>query len=234
MINIKNKGESVLVNDNNNIININTLVYNLPFLSNDKAKKNGGYTKIALELKKIFNFNPLNEFEDNKNNNDDNNKKEKYIPKVIAQLCNIDDYLTIIKKPPNERSVLDLYLLIKCLSNTKLGKYFKEEFDNNKEIYEKLIAFCAVEIKYRKVQKGEIIFKIGDPPDNFYIILQGKMDIVKPQQIKVSMTGKQYFCYLMDLKKRGDKYTFNLCIENNISNYIIEKKKFIYYHIFSF
>ena len=51
------------------------------------------------------------------------------------------------------------------------------------------------------------------------------MDIVKPQQIKVSMTGKQYFCYLMDLKKRGDKYTFNLCIENNISNYIIEKKE---------
>ena len=217
MNNLKNKRESVLST-------INTLVYNLPFMSNEKTKSNKIYSKIALELKKIFYISPNDEIEDNKDNND-NNQQKKNISKNLSQLSNILDYKTIIRRPPNERSMLDLYLIIKYLSNTKLGTFFKEEFDDNIEIYDKLITFCAVEIQYRKFRKGETIFKIGDLPDNFYIILQGKIEVVKPKKKKMIMTGKEYFYYLMDLQKTGDKYVFNLCIENNINNYIIDRKE---------
>ena len=169
-----------------------------------------------------------NNKDNNKENNKDdnyNNKNKNYFSRDIDSFKNILDYITIIKKPPNERTMLDLYLIVNCLSNTKLGQYFKEEFDDNKEIFEKLITFCSVEIKHKKFYLGQKIFNIGDLPDNFYIILQGRIDIVKPQQKKTSMTGNQYFCYLMDLIKKGDNYTFNLCIENNTNNYVIEKEE---------
>ena len=120
--------------------------------------------------------------------------------------------------------MIDLMMIVKFLLNTKLGIYFKEEFDDSKEIFEKLITFCSVEIKHKKFYKGQKIFNIGDLPDFFYIILQGRIDIVKPMEKKKNISGYQYFCYLIDLLKKGDNYTLNLCIENNKKNFIIEKE----------
>ena len=56
-------------------------------------------------------------------------------------LYDILELLEIIKKTPNERTMIDLYKIVNYLSNTKLGIYFKEEFADNKEIYEKFNNF---------------------------------------------------------------------------------------------
>ena len=219
------KNSSVCIKHDPFFSHINTSVYKYLGMIYDKTKKNANYQRICSKLKNLFmwnsNYKYLNDIEIKKDNN---YQRRKSISKDIISSCNVLDYIKAIKKPPNKRTMLDLYLIVNCLSNTKLGKYFKEEFDGNKEVYEKLITFCGVEIQYKKYFSGEKIFNIGDLPDNFYIILQGKIDIVKPQLKKETMTGKNYFCYLMDLLKEGDKYTFNLCIENNKINYIIERE----------
>ena len=231
---IKSKKSSLLIDEK-------TLVYNLPYFSGDiKSRKNKNYDKISLELNHLFNlWDGKNNFQNSKvtektqNNkskdnmqNDNNNKiqKNNYISKEMNLYYNIFEYINIIQKLPNERTMLDVFIIVNFISNTKLGQYFKDEFDDNKEIYEKLITFCSVEIKYKKYFKGQKIFNIGDLPDFFYIILLGKIDIVKPMQKKIEFTGNEYFFYLMDLKKRGDNYTFNLCIENNTEYYVIVKK----------
>ena len=226
-------------NKNNSIIISNdTLIYSLPFLLNDKTKKNKNYERISFELKNLFNLrgnnninyiikkdnNKDNNKDNKKDNNKDNNKNKNNNSIDFEDTNNILEYIRKIKIPPNQRTMVDIYLIYNWLSKTKLAKYFKEEFDDNNEIYEKLITFCSIEIKHKKFFSGQKIFNIGDLPDYFYIILQGKIDIVKPRQKKVSLSGNQYFYYLMNLLKNGDNYTFNLCIENNKKNFIIEQK----------
>jgi len=240
---LKSKKPSISINED-------TLVYDLHFLSSDiKVKKIQYYEKILNELKKLFdNWDNKNfisyrkkinkEYEKNNNENNINNKekndkedinkesnnnenKELKATSKNYDLFTIFDYIDIIKIPPSKRTMHDVFMVSNLLSNTKLGKYFKDEFDDNKEIYEKLITYCSVELQYKRYQKGQKIFNIGDLPDFFYIILYGKIDIVKPIQKKVEFTGNQYFCYLMNLKKNGDNYTYNLCLKNNTNQYFI-------------
>jgi len=61
------------------------------------------------------------------------------------------------------------------------------------------------------------------------MILNGKVDIIKPLQVKKALTGKEYFLYLMKLLKNRDRYTYDLCIENNERNYVIEKEEEKYF-----
>ena len=151
---------------------------------------------------------------------------------------NVIEIMKIVERviiPPEERKMGDLLEIVKFLTTTKLGIYFKENFEK-KEIFEKLITFCGVEMKYKLFKKGETIFRIGDLPDNFYIILLGKVDILKPEQMKSNLTGYQYFSYLMDLKKSKDEHLFKLCIQANRINFRIDYEdiknlKYIYIYI---
>ena len=190
-----------------------TSVFSLPYVVNDlRNKKKINYEKISNDLKNLFNIESKNKKISLSDNND--------------LLYDALDYINLIKKSPNERTMIDLYMIANYLSNSKLGLFFKDEYDNNKEIFEKLIIFLSVEIKHKKFCKGQKIFNIGDLPDYFYIILQGRIDILKPIQKKVNISGNHYFCYLMDLLRKGDNYTLNLCIEKNKQNFIIEKEDF--------
>ena len=205
-------------------INQDTLIHKLPFLYIEDTKVKN-YEKIYSELLKLFELKNDDEDVDdfknaplkllvqkssNKNNND------------LDMLYNLTDYINIIKKPPKIRTMYDIHLISHYLSKTKLGKSFRDEF-RNEEIYGKLITFCSVEIKYKRFIKGEKFFNIGDLPDYFYLILNGKVDIIKPIQVKKALTGNEYFLYLMKLLKNKDRYTYDLCIENNELNYVIEK-----------
>ena len=151
---------------------------------------------------------------------------------------NVVEILKIVEKikiPPEDRKMDDLLEIVKYLTTTKLGKYFKEGFEQ-KEIFEKLITFCGVEMKYKFFKKGETIFRIGELPDNFYIILYGKVDILKPISVNVKFTGYQYFSYLMELKKSKDEHLFDLCINANRIHFRIDYDdiidlKYIYLYI---
>ena len=206
------------------VINADTLVNRLPFLyvENKKAKN---YERIYFELIKLFEKKKKDEVEDDHYVRLYNNSYEKNINTSnndLEMFYGTNDYINIIKKPPNLRTMLDIYLIIKCLSKTRLGESFKNEF-SEESIYGKLITFCSMEFKYKKFPKGKKVFNIGDSPDNFYIILNGKVDIIKPLQVRTFLTGNDYFLYLMSLLKKEDRYTYNLCLENNDVNYVIDK-----------
>ena len=205
-------------------INPDTWVHKLPFLYVEDSKVKN-YEKVYSELLKLFELKKedkdINDFKNiplrllsqkrsSKNNND------------LDIFYNTTDYINLIKKPPKVRTMYDIHLISHYLSKTKLGISFKDEF-RNEEIYGKLITFCSVEIKYKRFIKGEKFFNIGDLPDYFYIILNGKVDIIKPLQVKMALTGNEYFLYLMKLLKNRDRYTYDLCLENNELNYVIEK-----------
>ena len=203
-------------------ISPDTWVYNLPFLYNEDSKVKN-YEKIYSKLLKLFEI---------KNDQDDIDNFKNIPLRMLGQkssnnkdldmFYNTTDYINLIKKPPKIRTMYDIHLISHYLTKTKLGKSFKDEFCNV-DMYGKLITFFSIEIKYKRFIKGEKFFNIGDLPNYFYTILNGKVDVIKPLEIKKSLTGNEYFLYLMKLLKNHDRYTYDLCLENNELNYVIEK-----------
>ena len=233
-ISIENKGLDNNADENKNkIIDPNALVYNSIYLPKSKINDYNGLCEelktleIQLYIKnRIKNSNSLS-ISDELESEIIMMKKKSELSDFGYDFYNIEEIfkiIEIVKKPPELRTMDDLLKIVKYLTITKLGKYFKEEFEQ-KDIFEKLITFCGVEMKYKLFKKGETVFKIGELPDYFYMVLYGKMDILKPFPKNMSLTGYQYFCYLMDLKRNKEDYLFYLCIQENISNFYIKKEE---------
>jgi len=200
------------------VITADTWVNRLPFLY-EENRKHKNYERIYFEILKLFG-------KKNKDDDVDNyytsQRNLNISSNDLDSFYTLADYINIMKKPNNVRTMHDIYLIMHVLSKTNLSKSFRDEF-NSVEIYGKLIAFCSMELKYKKFKKGKKIFHIGDLPDYFYIILKGRVDIIKPIQVKAFLTGNEYFLYLMKLLKEQDRYTYDLCIENNEINFAIDK-----------
>ena len=200
------------------VITADTWVNRLPFLY-EENRKHKNYERIYFEILKLFG-------KKNKDDDVDNyytsQRNLNISSNDLDSFYTLADYINIMKKPNNVRTMHDIYLIMHVLSKTNLSKSFRDEF-NSEEIYGKLIAFCSMELKYKKFKKGKKIFHIGDLPDYFYIILKGRVDIIKPIQVKAFLTGNEYFLYLMKLLKEQDRYTYDLCIENNEINFAIDK-----------
>ena len=134
------------------------------------------------------------------------------------------NYIEVIQKlkiPPENRTIKDILRIKTYIEQSNLGKNFYDEFSDI-NIIEKLINFCSIEMRYIKFEKGDVIYRIGEPPNSFYSIIFGKANVLKPIEKHELLTGFQYFKYLMNLRKKKDNYVINLCIKNNIINYYID------------
>ena len=213
--------------NNKKFIDPEALVFDSPFIES----KHKDYVGLCNELKNleiqkhnIFILDNGLDIDLDENfefTNYQNNWKSNAIDKNYNNASDILKIVEKVKIPPKERNLSDLLEIVKYLTTTNLGKYFNEGFEQ-KEIFEKLITFCGVEIKYKFFQKGDIVFRIGDLPDYFYIILLGKVEILKPFPKTISMTGYEYFVYLINLKNSKDDYLFNLSIRANRVNFRID------------
>ena len=218
-------------------INKQTIVYQLPGVGESKYKN---YDKITIDIKKVelairkeneikrkkkleiqmWEFGNLNNEPLLTSDNYDEEKEEK------KYLFHIEEYniLEVIQKfkiLPEKRTIEDVYITKNYLFQTKLTKNYINEFNNDKKIIENIITFCGLEFKYKKFEKGEVIFKIGDAADNFYIILLGKVDLLKTLPKIYNLTGCEYFNYIMNLIKVKENYRYKLCIKTNKKIYPI-------------
>ena len=206
---ITNEIKKIENNSKKEILKLTNLIANLEKKLNEEKEKEKNNTSEEYKLNftnKIFNLKNkqlmLMELE--------KDKKYNYI-EVIHKL----------KKPPESRTVRDVLRIKQYLLQSKLGLNINEEFQD-KDLVEKIINFCSIEMNYKQFKKGQIISKIGEKIDSFYSIISGKIDIMKPFKKTVSMTGFEYFKYLMELRKKKEDYIINLCITNNDTNFVIE------------
>lgn len=147
--------------------------------------------------------------------------------KIEYEKNNRYNYMDVVQKlkiPPEKRTIRDILKIKEYMDRSKLGINFKEEFSDI-NIAEKLIFFCSMEMKYQKFKKNEAITKVGDPPDSFFFIINGKVKIIKPVPKIELLTGFQYFKYLMNLKKQKENYIFMQCLRKNKTTYHIESNE---------
>ena len=151
-----------------------------------------------------------------------NQKLKKNLNHIIKEIENLGKltelppnlYIKAIKLPPAERSMIDLQYIKYFLDHSKLAEKFK--MDNfKKESLVQLLTLCAAQLKYYHLEKDTILFRIGEEPDNFYIILNGKVGVLKPTPKQEEMTGLGYFQHLLNLKKTKEIYILQKTIEKN-------------------
>ena len=204
-------------------------------IEKEKLKKKINKLSKKIKDKEAYKLKEKKNIE-NKDNieNGDNDDEELVIDKLNLQSKKLElmeyakdkklNYIELIQKlkiPPEQRTIRDILRIKTYVENSNLGKNFKEEFlDIN--LYEKLIYFCCIEMRYEKFQKDDIIYKVGDPPISFYSIIFGSVNILKPISKHEYLSGFQYFNYLMNLRKKKEIYIFHKNIKYNIINYHID------------
>ena len=119
-----------------------------------------------------------------------------------------------LMKEPNVRTAKDLEIIKKFLESSDLAYKFKSD-NLNQESLDKMLSMCSQKVRYSNLDKRKILFRIGDIGDNFYLIVSGRIGILKPVTRKTQMTGFEYFRYLMNLYQNNEKYLLNLIIEEN-------------------
>ena len=213
-------------NKNKNYEKISNEIKRMEFKNNiekEKLKK-----KIVQITERLSNFNNLPKNDKNKNEEEEKIDKLLDLQKKKLEVMEFErdkkfNFLEVVQRlkvPPEKRTIRDILRIKTYITQSKLGITFIEEFTDT-NIVEKLINFCSIEMLYQRFKKGEVIFRIGEPPDSFYSIIFGKVNILKPKPKIENMTGFQYFNYLMDLKKNKEFYIFNECIKNNKKNFAI-------------
>ena len=209
----------------NNVISEDTLIYEILFDNSiDDDKRHRNYDRVSREIKEIEQKNEIKKMKLKKkinlisqklNDNMNQTKGSKDIKLIDAELSLRAK--TLEMKELDKSSNLNYYELIQKLKIPPEHRTIKDIIN----IIEKLINFCCIEMYYKRYKEGDIIYKIGDAPKEFYSIIYGKINIIKAIQDSKMMSGFQYFCYLMNLRKNNDIYIFHKTIEANSNNYDI-------------
>jgi len=139
---------------------------------------------------------------------------------------NIDIYEVIqkLRIMPEKRTLDDIYIIRKYIKTINIGSLFFNEIKLKGRLYNTVLFFICLLMRFKFFKKDETIFRIGDQPDYLYLILEGKVDILKPLPRRVSLTGNEYFLQLMKYRKNNDKHLYLLCIQENTINYEIKRK----------
>ena len=89
----------------------------------------------------------------------------------------------------------------------------------------KILFALANNLEIEKLPKNKIVFKIGETGERFYIILSGKVSILRPKEIEYELTPQQYFIKLAFLNKNKEFYLLNKTIAKNYHTYPIDYKE---------
>jgi CRP-like cAMP-binding protein len=142
----------------------------------------------------------------------------------------------ILCKPGrNNLDINIIFVYLKQLSEFMARLQTSENPDN-------LVYKICLALKHQHVSENRLIFKYGDRGDCFYILLKGKIDILKPTEHKVWMSEEEYIRYILKLKKNDEmelvetimnmnKNVFSIddVLENWLNeNRLFQKKSFLH------
>ena len=182
-------------NENNNILQIN------------QEKSDIHYKKTISK----YNLNLIEEeVEDAKSIVSKYNQDEDLIltDKFLEDLIKVPCPITKEKK---------ISIISNFIRNSKLIKKLENEYQSDKKAdLNNLSIMCAENLFYTDLKKGNILFKIGEIGNKFYIVLKGTICILKLKEIQlIKMKFFQYFNYCIKLLKEDEIYILEEVMKKN-------------------
>ena len=204
-------------------------------LSSKKKKSNNENNKHSedknIKKKLFFSFSDK-KLENNKNFSSKNVKnftpKNKNILKEFLKRALIKksdkDLLLMenLKKDPSIRTKDDILIIKDFLMKSSLvNAILKIPFFVKKNC-ENFISSISNELKIKNFKDEEILFKIGEKVDNFYILYSGNIIIEKLESFTIPLTRRQYIKSIFEQYQKIYKYKDKYAIKD--SNLFVFKK----------
>ena len=130
------------------------------------------------------------------------------------------------KRTRYEHKYIKQYLMKTSLMQSLLN------LNENKRNISKIINKVCLNLKYKFLYSGVTIFEINSVPDNYYYLIEGKVRALKPEKIPMTMTGFEYFKYIMRLKRENEDHLISLILKNQINLYIYKNDLPILNYVF--
>ena len=118
----------------------------------------------------------------------------------------IQNCISSLLKDPSSRTPLDISFIQSFLETTDLS--YKLPSSN-------LLTTCSTQMKHLYLKSNTTLFKIGDKGDNFYIIIHGCINILKPVSKVITTSPYEYFEYVYNLYNSNELYLLNQTINSN-------------------
>ena len=128
----------------------------------------------------------------------------------------------IFKNP--ERSISDNEYVIELLYN--LNPFSRRIKEVEKEHTRDLISKLSFSMKYEYYPKNNLIYRYDDQAENFYVILQGKVDLLVPNEETIMLTENEYYLYLINLRKYNEFVLLTKTINKNMDSFPMNEKNF--------
>ena len=81
-------------------------------------------------------------------------------------------------------------------------------------------------MKYEYYPKNNLIYRYDDQAENFYVILQGKVDLLVPNEETIKLTENEYYLYLINLRKYNEFVLLTKTINKNMDSFPMNEKNF--------
>jgi len=90
-----------------------------------------------------------------------------------------------------------------------------QSFSLDPEVLKDLMITLCSNVKYEFFKKGDILYKIGEPAEKFFLILKGEIKVYKLKKKLVNMTKKEYILFIKTIKDSKDPYLLKKTIITN-------------------
>ena len=162
----------------------------------------------------------------------------KYIKKVSSHYRNkktLKDSLTIEIAKNKKLSFKELtQITTKLLKNSKrtyieneaIIEYLNRLIPFSYELIEEPLIFSSISftLKYDFQEENTILYRFHEPADKFYIILNGVVDVIVPNDEYMDLTEEEYFCYLLNLRKFHEYDFLNKMIITNYDKFPMKEE----------
>lgn len=126
----------------------------------------------------------------------------------------LEQSISSLQKEPCTRSANDLLSIKAFLETSELCRKFNSD-NISEDSLQKILLMCSTEMRYLNYPKEKILFRIGDDGNYFYIIIKGKIEILKPISDEEMISGFEYFNHITTLYESNEIYILKKTIEAN-------------------
>ena len=91
---------------------------------------------------------------------------------------------------------------------------------------EDIIRTLSYSLKYEYTKKNNLVFRYGDLCDKFYLILQGQVDMIVPNEEEVELNEFEYYDYLLKLREYKEMNLLKQVIAKNNAIFNFSEKSF--------
>ena len=134
----------------------------------------------------------------------------------------INRVIEIFRRGP--RQFKEKQLFISYLN--KLEPFNQILTESKKEEVENILIKLSDNLQYQRIIKDKLLLKYGDNLEKFYLIFQGKVDILIPNEEEMSLTEEEYYFYLIRLRIFNELSLLNTVFSKNYITFHMEEKNF--------